>query len=70
MIYDMCIVYYISMSLIICDVIIIICNVFCLYKDGETPLMISVQNRNMDICKLLLDNGALPSINTSNDVNI
>ncbi len=32
--------------------------------------MISVNNRNVEMCKLLVDNGALPSINTSNNVNI
>ncbi len=32
--------------------------------------MISVQNGNMEMCKLLIDNGALPSINTPNNVNI
>ncbi len=31
---------------------------------------ISVQNGNMEMCKLLIDNGALSSINTPNKVNI
>jgi hypothetical protein len=32
--------------------------------------MMSVQNKDMEIFKLLIDNGALPSINTPNNVNI
>jgi hypothetical protein len=32
--------------------------------------MISVQNGNVEMCKLLIDNDALPSINTPNNVNI
>jgi hypothetical protein len=32
--------------------------------------MISVQNGNMEMSKLLSDNGALPSFTTSNDENI
>jgi ankyrin repeat protein len=41
-----------------------------IYKDGWTPLMTSVDKGNMEICKLLMDNGALPSINTPDNVNI
>ncbi len=32
--------------------------------------MWTVQNGNMEMCKLLINNGALPSINTPDDVNI
>jgi hypothetical protein len=32
--------------------------------------MVSVDNGNVDMVKLLIDNGALPSINTPDDVNI
>jgi hypothetical protein len=32
--------------------------------------MISVQNGNVEMCKLLMDNGALPFINTPDKVNI
>jgi hypothetical protein len=32
--------------------------------------MISVQNGNTEMFKFLIDNGALPSINTPNKVNI
>jgi hypothetical protein len=32
--------------------------------------MMSVLNRNMEMCKLLIDNGAVSSINTTNKVNI
>jgi hypothetical protein len=32
--------------------------------------MMSVHYENMEMCKLLIDNGALPSINTPNNVNI
>jgi hypothetical protein len=32
--------------------------------------MISVENENLEMCKLLLENGALPSINTPDNVNI
>jgi hypothetical protein len=32
--------------------------------------MMSVQNGNVEISKLLMDNGALPSINTPDNVNI
>jgi hypothetical protein len=32
--------------------------------------MISVQNGNMEILKLLIYNGAMPSINTPNNVNM
>jgi hypothetical protein len=32
--------------------------------------MISVQNGNLEMLKLLIDNGALPSINTPDNVNI
>ncbi len=31
--------------------------------------MISAKNGNIEMCKLLIDNGALPSINTPNNVN-
>jgi hypothetical protein len=31
--------------------------------------MRSVQNGNMEMLKLLIDNGGLPSINTPNNVN-
>jgi hypothetical protein len=66
---------YIDILLIICDAIIIILKYvfffFCfIYKNGWTPLMWSVKNGNLEICKLLIDNGALPSINTpDNNVN-
>jgi ankyrin repeat protein len=40
------------------------------YKNGETPLMTSVKIDNLEMCKLLIDNGALPSINTPDKVNI
>jgi hypothetical protein len=68
---DMCKVYYINMCLIICDVIILlyICYVLCIYKYGNTPLIWSVQSGNIEMCKLLIDNGALSSINTPNNVN-
>ncbi len=42
----------------------------CLYKDGDTPLMWSVFKGNIEMCKLLIDNGALSSFNTPNNVNI
>jgi ankyrin repeat protein len=42
----------------------------CIFKHGNTPLIISVQNGNMEMFKLLLDNGALSSINTPCNVNI
>jgi hypothetical protein len=32
--------------------------------------MMSVKYEYMEICKLLIENGALPSINTPNNVNI
>jgi hypothetical protein len=32
--------------------------------------MISVKNNNFKMCKMLIDNGAFPSINTPNNVNI
>jgi hypothetical protein len=32
--------------------------------------MISVEKGNVKMCKFLIDNGALPSINTPYDVNI
>ncbi len=32
--------------------------------------MWSVKNRNIKMCKLLIDNGALPSINIRDNVNI
>jgi hypothetical protein len=32
--------------------------------------MMSVDNKNVEMCKLLIDNGALPSINTPDKVNI
>jgi hypothetical protein len=32
--------------------------------------MISVANENVEMCKLLIDNGASSSINTPNNVNI
>jgi hypothetical protein len=32
--------------------------------------MKSVKNGNIEMCKLLMDNGALPSINTPDKVNI
>jgi hypothetical protein len=32
--------------------------------------MISVEIGNMEMCKLLIDNGALPSINSPDNVNI
>jgi hypothetical protein len=32
--------------------------------------MWSIQNRNIEICELLINNGALRSINTLNKVNI
>jgi hypothetical protein len=32
--------------------------------------MISVQNGNIEMCKLLIDYGAVPSINTPDIVNI
>jgi hypothetical protein len=32
--------------------------------------MWSVNEENIEMCKLLVDNGALPSINTPNNVNI
>jgi hypothetical protein len=32
--------------------------------------MISVENNNFEMCNLLIDNGALGSINTPNNVNI
>ncbi len=41
-----------------------------LYQDEETPLMMSITHGNIEICKLLINNGALPSINTPDDVNI
>jgi hypothetical protein len=31
--------------------------------------MISAKNGNVEMCKLLIDNGALSSINTANNVN-
>ncbi len=39
-------------------------------KHGDTPLLMSVDFEKVEMCKFLMDNGALPSINTSNDVNI
>ncbi len=44
--------------------------VLFIYQYGSTPLMMSAENGNVKICKLLIDNGALPSINTPNNVNI
>ncbi len=41
-----------------------------IYQYGDTPLIISVKLENIEMCKLLIDNGALPSINTPNKVNI
>uniref|UniRef100_A0A914N3R5 Ankyrin repeat protein n=1 Tax=Meloidogyne incognita TaxID=6306 RepID=A0A914N3R5_MELIC len=35
-------------------------------KKGWTPIMYSAQSGNMDVCKLLLDNGANPEL--TNDV--
>jgi hypothetical protein len=32
--------------------------------------MASVENGNLEMCKLLINNGALPSINTPDKVNI
>ncbi len=32
--------------------------------------MISVQNGNFEMCKMLIDNGAMSSINTPNNVNM
>jgi hypothetical protein len=32
--------------------------------------MISIMNENVEMCKLLIDNGALPSINTPDNVNM
>jgi hypothetical protein len=32
--------------------------------------MMSVKNGDFEICKLLIDNGALPSVNTPNNVNM
>jgi hypothetical protein len=32
--------------------------------------MISVQNGNLEMCRLLIANGAVPSINTPDNVNI
>ncbi len=57
-----------SVILLICNVIL--CVLFCIYKNGETPLMRSVHIGNLDLCKLLIDNGALSSINTPNNVSI
>ncbi len=41
-----------------------------LYQNGETPLMISVDNGNVEMLKLLIDNGALPSINIPDNVSM
>jgi ankyrin repeat protein len=40
------------------------------YEIGWTPLMSSVDEGNMEMFKLLINNGALPSINISLTVNI
>jgi ankyrin repeat protein len=42
----------------------------CMHQYGNTPLSNSVRDGNLEMCKLLIDNGALPSINTPNKVNI
>ncbi len=72
-IYDILMSLYIIMCLIICDVKILLyllCVVYTVYQNGDTPLMISVKKGNMEICKLLMNHGALPYINTPDKVNI
>ncbi len=49
---------------------IIIFYVLYLYQNGDTPLMKSVKNENVEMCKFLINNGALTSINTPDNVNI
>ncbi len=41
-----------------------------IYQNGDTPLMISVDNGHVEMFVFLIDNGAMPSINTPNNVNI
>ncbi len=41
-----------------------------IYKNGDTPLLWSVVKGNVEMFKLLIDNGALAYINTPNNVNI
>jgi hypothetical protein len=60
---DMCIVDYICMSMIMYEVILYI------YQNGLTPFLHFLKNGNYEMCKLLIDNGALPSINIHNNVN-
>jgi ankyrin repeat protein len=42
---------------------VMVCVVY-IYQNGYTPLMISVDNGNLEMSKLLIDNGAIISINT------
>ncbi len=37
---------------------------------GWTPFMMTAMNGYVEMCKLLIDNGALPYINTPDNVNI
>ncbi len=43
---------------------------FYMYQNGDTLLMTSVKMGNVEMCTLLIENGALPSINTPDKVNI
>jgi hypothetical protein len=49
-----------------CNLIFIF--LYHIYKNGDTPLTTSVFIDNFEMCKLLLEYGALPSINTPNNV--
>ncbi len=46
------------------------CYVLCIYQYEATTLIRSVYNGNIEILNFLIDNGALPSINTPDNVNI
>ncbi len=60
---------------IICDMCI--SYLLLIFQNGWTPLMITVENQNIEMitvnmamCKLLIENGAVQSINIPNMVNI
>jgi ankyrin repeat protein len=40
------------------------CSICYVNQNGYTPLMISVDNGDVEMSQLLVDNGALKSINT------
>jgi hypothetical protein len=47
-----------------CYNIYYVISVLYIYQNGYTPLMISMYNGDVEMSKLLIDNGALKSSNT------